>query len=108
MPCGVFTSLWFFVCGLVLSNIRTTIEPVFGSSVIGSFVAAWLVGLLTPGAPAGIGVREVFLLAALGHLVAESELLWLTSLARLVTMFGDLVFYLCVLISPKWHNRGTE
>jgi hypothetical protein len=41
-----------------------------GFIVMGSYVIAWLAGFVTPGAPAGIGVREavlVILLATASH-----------------------------------------
>ena len=59
----------------------------------GAFVAAWLVGLVTPGAPAGIGVRELVLMVLLKGLVSEADLTLAVVLGRLVTVGGDLVFF---------------
>jgi len=45
-----------------------------------------------PGAPAGVGVRELVLLFLLKNVVAEAELLLAVVLGRLVTVMGDLLF----------------
>lgn len=60
--------------------------------VVGTYVLAWLAGLVTPGAPAGIGVREMVLLILLNGLVSQAELLLAVLLGRLVTVGGDMVF----------------
>lgn len=60
---------------------------------LGAYVVAWLVGLVTPGAPAGLGVREAVLLFFLGGRIEETPLLLATVLARVVSIFGDVLFY---------------
>jgi len=60
--------------------------------VIGAYVLAWLAGLVTPGAPAGMGVRELMLLILLNGMVGETDLLLAVLLGRLVTVIGDMVF----------------
>jgi uncharacterized membrane protein YbhN (UPF0104 family) len=60
----------------------------------GAFVVAWLAGLVTPGAPAGVGVRELVLVMLLKGLVPESDLLLAVLLSRIVTVGGDILFFL--------------
>lgn len=67
-------------------------EPIL--SLMGAYTLAWLVGMLTPGAPAGIGVREFVLLAFFDTIIAEQELLIAIILGRIVTVLGDGLFYL--------------
>ena len=62
----------------------------------GAYVVAWLAGLLTPGAPAGVGVREAVLLFMLRGCLPESDLLLAIIMARVVTVFGDLIFFFSV------------
>lgn len=69
-------------------------DPSASIAIAGSYVVAWLVGLLTPGAPAGVGVREVVLVTTLGQLVTPSDLLAAVVLGRVVTVGGDVIFYL--------------
>lgn len=69
---------------------------------IGSaYIIAWLIGLVTPGAPAGVGVREVILLLLLKGLVAEGDLLMAVLLGRLVTVVGDLLFFVAASFIPN-------
>lgn len=62
-------------------------------AVGGAYIVAWLVGLVTPGAPAGVGVREMMLLLLLKGLVTEMDLFVAVLLGRLVTVIGDLLFF---------------
>ncbi len=63
-------------------------------AVVGAYVIAWLAGLVTPGAPAGIGVREAVLLVLLGNLAAPPVILLAVVIGRAVTVVGDVGFYL--------------
>jgi glycosyltransferase 2 family protein len=70
--------------------------------VIGAYVLAWLAGLVTPGAPAGVGVRELVLLVLLNGVVGEAELLLAILLGRLITVGGDLGFFgMSLMIDAK-------
>lgn len=72
----------------------------------GAFVLAWLAGLVTPGAPAGLGVRELVLVFLLKGLVSESELLLAVVLGRVVTVVGDLLFFL--IASLQSNNQPVK
>ncbi|MGC0848773.1 hypothetical protein [Pantoea agglomerans] len=58
-----------------------------------AFVTAWLIGLVTPGAPAGIGIREVVLIYLLGSYFDNSEIILAVVVSRIVTVSGDVFFY---------------
>jgi hypothetical protein len=66
----------------------------------GAYIAAWLAGFLTPGAPAGVGVRELVLLFLLKGVVAEADLLMAVLLGRVVTVVGDLLFFALAFLTP--------
>jgi uncharacterized membrane protein YbhN (UPF0104 family) len=69
---------------------------------IGSaYTAAWLAGLVTPGAPAGLGVREAILLFLLKGMVAEADLLMAVLLGRVVTVAGDVLFFAVAACIPS-------
>lgn len=71
-------------------------------------VAAWLVGLLVPGAPAGLGVREATLLVLLDGLLPAGLLLVAVAVARLVNLMGDLLFFaVSALIYPRIKNTNN-
>lgn len=62
-------------------------------AVAGAYVLAWLVGLATPGAPAGLGVREAVLLFLLGGLSSSPVILLAVVIGRTITVLGDLLFF---------------
>jgi len=77
--------------------------------VCGSYVIAWLCGLATPGAPAGIGVRELVLLFLLNGLMSEADLTLTVLLARIATLAGDLLFFLIgSLIAHTVKRKGLQ
>lgn len=59
----------------------------------GVFAAAWVAGFVTPGAPAGLGVREAVLAGGLRPLYGPEVALALPLLFRLVTVTGDGVAF---------------
>ena len=90
--------------GLVFLTVLSLIAPaenISGSVLVficGSYVVAWLAGLVTPGAPAGVGIREVVLFALLKPIVSEADLLAAVIFGRIVTVGGDILFYLSALL----------
>lgn len=58
-----------------------------------SYVVAWLLGLLTPGAPAGLGIREAVLLFLLKDIMPESALLLSILISRFINVLADILFY---------------
>jgi hypothetical protein len=66
-----------------------------------AYIVAWFIGLVTPGAPAGVGVRELILVFLLQGLVGESELVLTVVLGRVVTVTGDFLFFLASWLLKK-------
>lgn len=62
-------------------------------TVFGGYTLAWLIGFVTPGSPAGVGVRELVLLGSFSGLFEQVDLLLAVLLARLVTVLGDILFF---------------
>ncbi|GHC68067.1 hypothetical protein [Limoniibacter endophyticus] len=69
--------------------------------IAGGFSVAWLIGLLTPGAPAGLGVREAAIVLFLAEVAPAPIVLKAALLGRLVTTIGDLLFYLANRVAQK-------
>jgi uncharacterized membrane protein YbhN (UPF0104 family) len=65
--------------------------------ICGAYIIAWLAGAITPGAPAGIGIREVVMFALLQSIVGQSELLIAIVLSRAITAGGDTLYYFYAL-----------
>ncbi|TPK82037.1 hypothetical protein FJ548_21375 [Mesorhizobium sp. B2-4-17] len=75
--------------------------------VAGAYVLAWLVGLVTPGAPAGLGVREAVLLFLLGGLSLSPVILLAVVIGRTITVLGDLLFFAGGLIAGRFYRAGV-
>ncbi|GGY35834.1 hypothetical protein GCM10011297_06060 [Bacterioplanes sanyensis] len=70
--------------------------------LVGVFAAAWLLGFVVPGAPGGVGVRELVLLWGLSGFMADERVLLLLIAGRLVTTVGDvLVYFVSVWLSQR-------
>jgi hypothetical protein len=75
----------------------------------GSYIIAWLVGLVTPGAPAGAGVRELILLLLLKSIVKEADLLVAVVLGRIITVLGDVLFFMVAFLIPsKFYQKPVQ
>lgn len=84
-------------------------EGLARTGVCGAFILAWLIGFVTPGAPAGAGVRELVLLFLFNGRVPEGPLLMAVLLSRGVTVVGDVVFYLlanAVALARRYRREG--
>lgn len=92
-------SLFMLISGVVFSALIFILTGGEGLTVWhwlaigGAYVAAWLVGFVTPGAPAGVGIRELVLLFMLNTIVGEKDLIMAILLGRLVTVGGDFLFF---------------
>jgi glycosyltransferase 2 family protein len=62
-------------------------------TLCGIYIFSWLIGFITPGAPAGVGVREIVLFTLLTPFIPEGILLLAIVVMRFITVGGDLLFY---------------
>lgn len=67
--------------------------PVDFALLTAAFTIAWAVGFMTPGAPAGIGVREALLLVMLGPSLGAANASLLILALRIATTLGDLLCF---------------
>lgn len=68
------------------------------------FAAAWLAGFLVPGAPGGLGVREMAMVLLLSPALGESVAAGLGLTLRLITTLGDLFMFAI----GCWMNKFTR
>ena len=89
--------LFLFAAALIFLGLLGLVAPhpppAARLSICGAYTAAWLAGFATPGAPAGLGVRELVLLFLLGGQMEEETLLVTVALARVITVVGDALFF---------------
>jgi uncharacterized membrane protein YbhN (UPF0104 family) len=95
-----------FIFVALFALIVPEYSPIMLVPLCGAYVVAWLAGLVTPGAPAGIGVREIVLLLLLGSSVAEADLLLVVVLGRIVTMVGDILYFITSIMLSKYQLNG--
>ena len=88
----LIVSSFVFVATLAIVS-STSINLSQYLALCAGYIIAWLAGLITPGAPAGVGVRELVLLLFLKGMVNESDLLLAVILGRIVTVVGDSLFF---------------
>jgi uncharacterized membrane protein YbhN (UPF0104 family) len=74
--------LWMLLCGQALETSSFL-------KLVGVVSTAWVVGYLTPGAPAGLGVREAVMVAGLQWVGFGEASLGAALAYRLVTLIGD-------------------
>jgi len=84
---SIFSAMAFYISS---DELSLTIIPIIASG----YALAWLIGLLTPGAPAGIGVREFILYSLLERFFNSADLLTIIVVSRMMTVAGDFIFYL--------------
>lgn len=92
--------LYLFCIGAVFGAILGLVTPLplpplVLFMVATGYIAAWFIGLVTPGAPAGLGIREgAMLLLMRDAAIPEADLLLAVTLCRIVTILGDCFFFL--------------
>lgn len=82
-----------FVTILSLINNGQYIDYISYIYIGATYIIAWLAGLITPGSPAGVGIRELVIIFLLKNIIPESDLLLAVVLGRVVTVIGDIIFY---------------
>jgi glycosyltransferase 2 family protein len=85
--------LWIIIYGV--KGSWSIVPP---GIVLSAYAASWLAGTFTPGSPAGAGVREAVLILMLSGFLGESTSVLIALVSRMVTIFGDVCFYLIVQI----------
>lgn len=112
-----------FVCNLLLYGVSLSLLGVImvvlycymGGSfdfksaelIISGYIIAWVLGFIVPGAPGGIGVRELVITLLLGNVVGQGMVVTLSVTHRLITVIGDFGAYLVMLIIRRF-SRDEE
>jgi hypothetical protein len=84
----------FALVGFGLWVVASVLVPGTGISPIlltGAFASSWLIGFVTPGAPAGLGVREAVLTLWLSESLPAGTVVVLVLALRIATTLGDLL-----------------
>lgn len=96
---------FFAIQGVVFASLFLAVGSTPVLLAVGIAGLSWLVGFLTPGAPGGIGSRELVLTTLAAPLVGTAAALILSALFRLTTTLGDVI---CFLISRRLGTIPAE
>jgi uncharacterized membrane protein YbhN (UPF0104 family) len=99
---------FFLLTGLLVAGLSAVVggRSAFDLSTLGIVAAAWIIGFFTPGAPAGIGVREAVLTAGL-TLAGEPNAVSIAIGYRLVTLGGDLLVFAFAKLARRAAGSGS-
>ena len=80
---------------LVIENTDFGISDYLIESV--SFILSWFIGFITPGSPAGLGIRELMLAKTIGQSIPASDLACIVFLSRVISVLADIIYFLISL-----------
>jgi glycosyltransferase 2 family protein len=90
-------SVQFFLFGLLISLLYRALwpggAPVPWFDFVWGFALAWVVGFVVPGAPGGLGIREVCFVGLFSPGMGEGLAISLAMVLRLVTITGDFLSF---------------
>jgi uncharacterized membrane protein YbhN (UPF0104 family) len=102
---------YFLIGGLVTIFVSDVVleRPIsaeYWPALIALFAIAWTAGVITPGAPSGIGIREAVLVAGLSPVASPAGAVLIAGLLRLISVVGDVLFFLVGISEYSyWHPR---
>lgn len=98
-PMALFHAGYFLIGGLILLLVSLVVlgpavDLASWPALLSLFAMAWMAGVITPGAPSGLGVRETVIVLGLASVAPAAQASLVATLLRLVTVGGDLLFFL--------------
>ncbi|MFI5251624.1 MAG: lysylphosphatidylglycerol synthase domain-containing protein [Bacteroidota bacterium] len=97
--------VFFFAVGIIIAGMRYTILPdgpnLSWNQFASGFAISWILGFIVPGAPGGIGIREVVFVSLFGPQIGDGIAVSLALLLRIITTLSDLWNFLIAFILNK-------
>lgn len=104
----IIYALFFAMSGLIFAGVAT-LSPHWSPNVIALLVTiwsgSWILGFVTPGAAAGIGIRETLLIGALAAAGLGSDAVLIAVGMRVVTILGDILLAIAAMFSGVLHSH---
>lgn len=105
--------IWYALVLIILGAIMVVLYWYMGGEftiestrlIISGYIIAWVLGFIVPGAPGGIGVRELVITLLLGSVMGESLVVTLSVTHRLITIVGDFMAYLVRMGIQEYHKK---
>lgn len=90
--------LLMLICRYVLQCELTNQQALL---IIAYYILAWVVGFVVPGAPGGIGVREMIIVMLMNGVVGEEIIIVAALIHRMISILGDGIAYVSSLLIKK-------
>lgn len=91
---GMLYLIFHFVLGVSFTVPELSI-------LVGTWAIGYLMGYVMPGAPGGIGIRELVLCFLLQTIINQDTVLLATVLLRVANIFGEIIAFLVALVLYK-------
>lgn len=111
VECILYYALGFILMGLLTGIIAKSFFNVDGNYYIlltGIYIISWIAGYLMPGAPAGMGIREVILVTVLSIVFTSAEAVGLTIFMRFISIIGDLLIFIIALLVRTFQKNKVS
>jgi uncharacterized membrane protein YbhN (UPF0104 family) len=102
----ILIMLWAFSFLATLMLLGQPVTFGMGITVMGLYMLSWVAGFLTPGAPSGLGVREVVMLMFMASTLNEGILISAMFMHRMLTVVGDVLAYGMAVVYGKLGIRS--
>lgn len=106
---GIYTGIFYLIILKVVVDMDFSFKEAI--TILGAYSLSWIIGFIMPGAPGGIGVREVAITVFLSNIVNIDQILLGIIIYRFITIIGDFLgLFLTKIyrIFKKYGNRGVE
>jgi uncharacterized membrane protein YbhN (UPF0104 family) len=111
---------FMLACGLILLVVThlvtgDSVDIGYWPAVIALFAAGWVAGVMTPGPPSGLGIRETVMVLGLTPVAPIADAAVVAILMRLLTVGGDVLFFFFsghianafLRFVPRWPRGNT-
>lgn len=98
VPTYLLYAVFFLISGGVLFEVVHAVSDIANirqlGYVITTFAVSWIAGNVTPGASAGVGIREAIMVVSFTNLFGEPQSIFIALIFRMITVMGDFIYFL--------------
>lgn len=88
----LFSSLFYMIILIFVLDTSLTTEAFF--QLFSAYTLAWLVGFVTPGAPAGLGIKEAVMMGVTGSILPIDLITLSMVILRVLSIIADVLAFL--------------
>lgn len=88
---------------VIVTIVGAHLAPSFGTTC-SVYIVTWLAGFVTPGSPAGVGIREVMMLKLLSQSIPIPDAAAISLAFRISTTLNDLLIFFAGYYIPRRSN----